>query len=63
MISVKLVFRSIKGRCHGNQVFGFIHRTGVVHGCGWTQTAVGAAGRANVELCRAFSLCRDVISE
>ena len=27
-----------------------------VQGCRWTQTASGAAGRANIELCPAFSL-------
>jgi len=28
---------------------------GLVHGCRWTQAASGAAGRANVALCRAYS--------
>jgi len=41
MISQELVFRSLKGRCHGNQILLVL-----VDGCRWTQAASGAAGRA-----------------
>ena len=38
-------FRSLKGRCYGNQLLL------VVPECLWAQAAGGAAGRANVGLC------------
>ena len=50
-MSQKLVFQSLKGRCHGNQILLVL-----VHGCRWTHVATGyssAAGRANVWLCPA----------
>jgi len=50
MISLKLVSRSPKGRCHSSRVLLVL-----VHGCRWTQAASGAAGRANVGPCRASS--------
>jgi len=50
MISLKLVFWFLKGRCPGN------HFLVLMHGCRWTQAASGAAGRANVWLCPASSL-------
>jgi len=43
MISLKLVVRSLKGRCHGNQILLFL-----VPLCLWIQAAGGAAGRANI---------------
>ena len=40
MINLKLVFRSLKGRCQGK------HFLVLERGCRWTQSASGAAGRA-----------------
>jgi len=51
MISLKLVFRCLKGRLYDNEILLVL-----VHGCRWTQAASGAAGRANVRLYPASSL-------
>ena len=48
MIKLKLVFRSLKGRCRGSQFL-------LVHGCRWVQAANGVARWANVGLCNASS--------
>jgi len=49
MTNLKLVFRSLKGRCHDNQFLSVLSTERIR----WTQAASGAAGRANVGLCRA----------
>jgi len=56
VIGLKIVFRSFvgrcpTGRCHSNQLLLALF-TRLVR---WTQAASGAAGRANVGLCRASS--------
>ena len=43
MMNLKLVFRPIKGRFHGNEMLLVLVRV-----CRWTQAASGTAGRANV---------------
>jgi len=67
---LKLVFRSLKGRCHVNQFLsvlctqfssGDIRQMAlalvrVVHGGRWTQAASGVAGRANLDFA-SYAVC------
>jgi len=55
---LKLAFRSLEGRCRSNQLL-LVLSTELIR---WTQAASGAAGRANVALCRASIVVQHLVN-